>query len=81
MFFSISTTSDDSRNGIKPCKNAVVKEMSCDNKYIWEVEINTLEDLLELCAEIGGEIILSDINNHANKEPEFELEIYDDYRE
>ena len=40
-------------------------------KVRWEVEINTLEELLDLLKEAGYELIISDGY----------IEIYDDYRE
>ena len=76
MIFQITKTStyvhtDQS----KPCKNAK-KIVEIDPvwhcKYIrWDVEINTLEELLDLLKEAGHKLIISDGY----------IEIYDAYRE
>ena len=59
----------------KPCKNAKkiveIDPVGHREKVRWEVEINTLEELLDLLKEAGYELIISDGY----------IEIYDDYRE
>lgn len=76
MIFRITRTSDYwYTDQPKPCKNAKkIVEMDpvwhCENVH-WDVEINTLEELLDLLKEEGHELIISDGY----------IEIYDDYRE
>lgn len=59
----------------KPCKNAKkiveIDPVGHFEKVRWEVEINTLKELLDLLKEAGYELIISDGY----------IEIYDDYRE
>ncbi len=55
------------------------KRMQCDTGKIriikhWEVDINTLEELLELETEVEHPLIIS-------SDDSLEIEIYDDYRE
>ena len=76
MIFRISKTSDYLHTDRpKPCKNAKkIVEMDSLWRYeiiCWEVEINTLEELLDLQKEVGEELIISDGY----------IEIYDEYRE
>lgn len=76
MTFRIFKTSDYLHTDqSKPCKNAKkIVEMDSLSRYEiirWEVEINTLEELLDLQKEVGEELIISDGY----------IEIYDDYRE
>lgn len=59
----------------KPCENAKkiveIDPVGHFEKIRWEVEINTLKELLDLLKEAGYELIISDGY----------IEIYDDYRE
>lgn len=78
MTFRITKTSNHLHTDQpKPCKNAKkIVEMDSLWRYEiirweWEVEINTLEELLDLQKEVGEELIISD---------EY-IEIYDAYRE
>lgn len=86
MKFTVTRTSDR-HNANKPCNNAVcVKPYEperfnghnyADSEGQWEIEINTLEDLLALIGETNHPIILDcDSNNK-----EYDIEIYDDWRE
>lgn len=76
MIFRIRKTSSYSHiDQPKPCKNAkkiveIDPVWHCETVR-WDVEINTLEELLDLQKEVGEELIISD--GH--------IEIYDDYRE
>ena len=76
MIFRITKTSSYLHiDQPKPCKNAK-KIVEIDPLWgceiiRWEVEINTLEELLDLLKEVGEELIISDGY----------IEIYDAYRE
>ena len=76
MIFRITKTSSYLHiDQPKPCKNAkkIVEIDPVGNfeKVRWEIEINTLEELLDLLKEADHELIISDGY----------IEIYDDYRE
>lgn len=76
MIFRIVRTSDYLHTDQpKPCKNAkkIVEIDPVWHRELvrWEVEINTLKELLDLQKEVGEELIISDGY----------IEIYDDYRE
>ena len=69
----------------KPCKNAIKnEELSTEYCNYWEVELNTIEDLIELQKELSSltydghtqELILTDDDYEKPV-----IEIYDDYRE
>lgn len=74
----------------QPCENAVITEIvynephfyfnkeAGDTTKYWEIEINTLEELIEFYKKCNNEIILT-TNNIDQKS--LELEIYDYYRE
>lgn len=48
----------------KPCKKAYIKSLG-NGEFEWNVEINTLEDLIELQKEVKQEIIFeSDSHRH-----------------
>lgn len=82
MRFKICRSSDFyiTFNEIPPCKNAVIVEGQVmvreKVRYIphWEVDINTLEELLELQKEVEHPLIVS-------YDDTLEIEIYDDWRE
>lgn len=78
MKFTIERTSD--YDGImKPSKNAVLsKEKSSFDTNVWEIEIESLEELIKLKEEVKYPII---IKNPCFIEGQNEIEIYDDYRE
>jgi len=80
MKFNVLRTSG--YNKISPCKNAVLVEHS-ESKYerdYWEVNINSIEKLLDLVEEVREEIIISpkllDCEKH-----DYSIEIYDAHRE
>lgn len=79
MKFEIYRTSDCCREK-QPCEGAKqVRIGSAVHDAVYEIEIDTLEDLLEL-VEREGEVIIG--NSDKDKTGyEFEIEIYDDYRE
>lgn len=78
MKFEIYRTSDCCREKV-PCEGArLVRAGSMTNSAVYEIEINTLEDLLKLIDKVG-EVIIRDLsleNGHTH-----EIEIYDGYRE
>lgn len=77
MKFDITRTSDIFREEI-PCKGAVLTERKTSyNENVWEIEINSLEELIELSKEVNCGIILC---RPRSVEGMYELEIYDDYR-
>lgn len=52
------------KNNNKPCKNAVLKErkkidFAGNYENIWEIEVNTVEELMAIIEETGEPIILS----------------------
>lgn len=76
MIFRITKTSSYLHiDQPKPCENTkkIVEIDPVGHRELvrWEVEINTLEELLDLLKEAGYELIISDGY----------IEIYDDYRE
>ena len=76
MIFRITKTSSYLHiDQPKPCENAkkIVEIDPVGHRELvrWEVEINTLEELLDLLKEAGYELIISDDY----------IEIYDAYRE
>lgn len=86
MKFKIFRTSDF-REG-KPCEGSEYYEGPVEmhialltNKAYqvqdtyWHIEINTLEELLKLCRDNGGRIIVDTTDEMPD------IEIYDDYRE
>ena len=69
MMFGLKRTSiwgDD-----KPCDSALRDETN----DLWQIDINTIDELLEFAKEQGGNLII----NVKGKSPH--IEIYDDYRE
>lgn len=76
MIFRITKSSDYLHiDQPKPCKNAKkiveIDPVGHFEKVRWEIEINTLEELLDLLKEADNELIISDGY----------IEIYDAYRE
>ena len=67
----------------KPCKNAVLKERKkidfAGNYDIWEIEVNTVEELMAIIEETGEPIILSRESYNYKDMPL--IQIYDDYIE
>jgi hypothetical protein len=62
-----------------PCERAELSEhQSYFGGKVWEIEINSIEELIELKKEVNHPIILCD---SYNVEGMLELEIYDGYRE
>ena len=77
MKFEVSRTSNF-HNGDKPCENATIL---CKNEWeetLWQIEINSLDELCEFINE-NGSIVLSSRRSSACDL--YEIEIYDDYRE
>ena len=84
MRFRIGRSSDSliNFNETPPCKNAVIVEeqdmIAVSGKILhrkhWEVDIHTLEELLELQTEVEHPLIIS-------SDDSLEIEIYDDWRE
>jgi hypothetical protein len=76
MRFLIKRTSD--YDGVeKPCEKAKLvkpynpQENAIECKGVWEIEINSLEELIVLSNDVGAELIVS-VGS---------IEIYDDWRE
>ena len=80
MKFIVSRTSDWTGKE-QPCKGAkpcVIKDKKDHEIKAWEIEVNSLEELLELMEEVDEELILTD---KMYNETLREIEIYDTYRE
>ena len=79
MEYIITKTSEWKHGIYPPCKNAKEKTVLYWGKpeWVWVVEINTLEDLMELQNEHGDIIIRDSIKFDGYKE----IVIYDDYME
>lgn len=54
-----------------------MKEYTRDGKWYYTKEVNTIEELLDLC-NIAGQIV---VNNYDVLYEKPKIEIYDDYRE
>lgn len=85
MKFYISRTSDYCGDN-KPCDEAIC--LNPDRNPDWElgaygIEFNSLEDLLAFKKRIGEEIIIKERDDVQCKDfsSEYEIEIYDSYRE
>ena len=70
MKYKLERTSDYGGSRERPCKKAYAED--CDEWLIpiWQIDINTLEELQDLIAEVGEVIVSKD-----------SIEIYDTYRE
>lgn len=70
MKYKVEITSDYGGSKERPCKKAYAE--GCDEWLtpIWYIDINTLEELQDLIAEVGEVIVSKD-----------SIEIYDTYRE
>lgn len=78
-FIITSTSSEWLSDSPKPCEGAVLSEhKTAHGENIWEIEINSLEELIELKKKLNYPIILLNPNQI---EGMYQLEIYDDYRE
>lgn len=78
MKFQVTRTSDYDKDK-KPCDRAVLSEhKTCYGESIWEIEINSLEDLIAFRKEVGHPVILLEPYDVKDMH---ELEIYDYYRE
>ena len=68
----------------KPCKEAKLgksyKTKFGDMVYVYEVELNSLEDLIELLKSVGHPLIIQD-TIYLRSDNEFDIQIYDDYIE
>lgn len=67
-----------------PCKEAKLgksyKTKFGDVIYVYEVELNSLEDLIELLKSVGHPLIIQD-TIYLRSNNEFDIQIYDDYIE
>jgi hypothetical protein len=88
MKFRVQKTSDGAWSERAPCSNAHLTKYRNElgvEMAMWTRSFRGLSDLLEFMREQGAAIIID--NNlfhdvfHDEHEPEFCLEIYDDYRE
>ena len=82
MLLRITRTSSRYDEGIKPiseAKKVEVKRPETGASHIyWEMEINTIEDIMNLVSKYGDIIITKDTSSMVHNA---EIEIYDDYRE
>lgn len=82
MFVIITRTSSFCDEDIKPISEArKVKEKDPDtgiSHVYWEMEINTIEDIMNLVSKYGDIIIKKDTSSNVH---DVEIEIYDGYRE
>ena len=79
MKFEIYRTSDRCREN-PPCEDAkLVRAGSVVQDAVYEIEIDTLEQLLELVNKEGDVIIMN--SDKSKTGYEYEIEIYDGYRE
>lgn len=76
MKFIITRTSDYGKN--PPCEGAVLLYKD-EESAEWEIEINSLEELLQLSAKTAEPLIIFAQGYDKGNVPE--LEIYDNYRE
>lgn len=76
MKFAVSRTSDFN-SGAKPCDNATVLCKNAWEEPLWQIEINSLDELCEFINK-NGAIVLSPQHSSNGL---YEIEIYDDYRE
>lgn len=79
MKFKVNRTSSYIEKN-PPCDGAILEKVikeSYYKKYIWSIEVNTLEELIQLANKTDCPIIV--FKCEENDEPE--IEIYDDYRE
>lgn len=65
----------------QPCRNAYSGEWSKeDDRHVWYIDIDTIEQLMELRAEVGEELIIgTSWLSACDGLPQ--IEIYDTYRE
>ena len=63
-----------SRGGVKPTSAATPSKFMQFGTRLWEIEINSLESILDLVRKEGRLIIDIDKNG-------FSITVYDDYRE
>lgn len=79
MIFKIVRSSDDVN---KPCENAYLKEKfrnkSGGMSYIWEIEIDSLNELMDLIKETNEPLI---VFGPSKDDLSTSIEIYDEYRE
>ena len=83
MKFRVRRTSQGLWNDVAPCPGAHLAKYTNDNgveRILWTVSFRGLPDLLEFVRE-QGEVIIDQNMFQGEHEPEFSLEIYDDYRE
>lgn len=66
-----------------PVEGAVPSKYYSDAISCWEVELDSLDDLLGLIKEVGCPVIISEHADgiHTRKDRQWELEIYDHWRE
>lgn len=69
-----ASTTYDPRTGKR-----IIQEKREVPKYCWSVEINTLEELKDLCKEVNVSLIFSNDTDIPGLDGS--IEIYDDYRE
>jgi hypothetical protein len=86
MRFRVETTSEGAWSEHAPCPNARLTKYTNKNGVaiaLWTVNFRGLSDLLEFVRTLETPIII-DANmfrDEDKREPEFNIEIYDDYRE
>jgi hypothetical protein len=86
MRFRVDTTSEGSYSESTPCPGAHLTKYTNEDgveMLLWEVNIRDLSDLTELVRTVGYPIIIDRnlFRDDDKREPEFNIEIYDNYRE
>lgn len=62
---------------LQPCEEAILRKEFAPNDKIWEVEFNSLQELIDFCDKYNGVVI----ERHYRYTEEFVIEIYDTWRE
>lgn len=83
MVLRVFRTSNRNGENTPPCKNArLIKtiEERYSTEYIWEIDINTIEDIMSLIHETNYPLVILD-KDIEDEEDGPTIEIYDGYRE
>ena len=63
----------------KPCSKAIKIGKNKYDNNVWEVELNTLDDILALMNECDKDLVIGE--SYYDDEHKYEITIYDDYME
>lgn len=82
MKFRVNRTSDFFGRTPQPCAGATLLNPDAPEweESVWEVELNTLEDLVDFIKK-NGEVVISHDEREQSDYKSTTLEIYDTYRE